>query len=530
MIFNNFSIRLIKKAYLCAVYGIVDKKRKLMHYAIIAAGEGSRLAKEGISVPKPRLPVEGVPVVERLIRIVARNKAESISVIVNTEMESVRLFLEQWLTDAVLQSLGIGKFRLIVESTPSSMHSFYCLSQVIDADMVCLTTVDTIFREHQFADFIRHAESLSDKDGCFAVTPFVEDEKPLYVETHGSRIVGFHDQGIFPYVSGGIYCLRTDVAFPILRQCIEEGMSRMRNFQRALISARLDIEAWVFPKIMDVDHASDLAKAACFLKPKVLFVTRAEEYSPGKIAHDRRIIELAYSRFSEQAPEVECKLVDEDQLPDTDIDSYQLVVGMERRQQSLQQIAKAKARAINSLQGIGTVSTSRSLTLSLLAKAGISVPDFATSPSPELLPCWVKAMRTNGHTADDVRYAATLAEAESAYSDFARQWVHEIVVMRHQRGTLLKAYAVADSRSQLLSLHWSCPQGEPCAQVDEPSLRASLVRISQVLDLQIFGVDYIVSESGEMKVIDVNDWPSYSVYQNEASEAIARAILIDLEA
>ena len=124
MIFNNFSIRLIKKAYLCAVYGIVDKKRKLMHYAIIAAGEGSRLAKEGISVPKPLLPINGVPMIERLIRIFARNKAESISVIVNTEMESVRLFLEQWLTDAVLQSLGIGKFRLIVESTPSSMHSF----------------------------------------------------------------------------------------------------------------------------------------------------------------------------------------------------------------------------------------------------------------------------------------------------------------------------------------------------------------------------------------------------------------------
>lgn len=29
MIFNNFSIRLIKKAYLCAVYGIVDKNVNL---------------------------------------------------------------------------------------------------------------------------------------------------------------------------------------------------------------------------------------------------------------------------------------------------------------------------------------------------------------------------------------------------------------------------------------------------------------------------------------------------------------------
>lgn len=508
----------------------MDKKRKVMHYAIIAAGEGSRLAKEGVAVPKPLLPINGVPMIERLIRIFAKNRAESISVIVNSEMESVRLFLEQWLTDAVLQSLGIGKFRLIVESTPSSMHSFYCLSQVIDADMVCLTTVDTIFREHQFAEFIRYAESQRDKDGCFAVTPFVEDEKPLYVETHGSRIIGFHDQGIFPYVSGGIYCLRTAVTFPILRQCIEDGISRMRNFQRALISAGLDIEPWVFPKIMDVDHATDIARAADFLKPKVLFVTRAEEYSPGKIAHDRRIIELAYDRFREQAHEVECAMVQEDQLPDTDIEGFSLVVGMQRRKQSLQLITEAKVRAINSLQGIGIVSSSRSRTLSMLIDAGIRVPEFATNPSPELLPCWVKAMRTDGHTTDDVRYAATLSEAESAYSDLVHQQVQDIVVMRHQQGTLLKAYAVADSRSQLQALHWSRTQGQPCAQVDETSLRASLVKISQTLGLQMFGVDYIVSESGEMFVIDVNDWPSYSTCQNEASEAIARAILIDIEA
>ena len=44
-----------------------------------------------------------------------------------------------------------------------------------------------------------------------------------------------------------------------------EGKSRMRNFQRALIADGLRLKAYCFPKILDVDHASDIAKAEDFL-------------------------------------------------------------------------------------------------------------------------------------------------------------------------------------------------------------------------------------------------------------------------
>jgi len=38
-----------------------------MKAGIIAAGEGSRLRSEGITTPKPLVPVNGVPLIERLI-------------------------------------------------------------------------------------------------------------------------------------------------------------------------------------------------------------------------------------------------------------------------------------------------------------------------------------------------------------------------------------------------------------------------------------------------------------------------------
>ena len=55
-----------------------------MKFAIIAAGEGSRLAQEGVAQPKPLVAIQGVPMIDRLIRIFNENGAEEIVVIVNT--------------------------------------------------------------------------------------------------------------------------------------------------------------------------------------------------------------------------------------------------------------------------------------------------------------------------------------------------------------------------------------------------------------------------------------------------------------
>ena len=100
-----------------------------------------------------------------------------------------------------------------------------------------------------------------------AVTDYIDDEKPLYVSTDGSlNITGFHDAAVpgCRYISGGIYCLHPS-ALRILEKCMARGMSRMRNFQRALISDGLRLKAYPFGKIVDVDHAGDIAKAEVFL-------------------------------------------------------------------------------------------------------------------------------------------------------------------------------------------------------------------------------------------------------------------------
>lgn len=233
-----------------------------MNYAIIAAGEGSRLAQEGVQKPKPLVELNGEPMVERLMRIFERCNAESISIIVNEHMTQVREFLDTLHLDVPLN--------IVVKTTPSSMHSFWELSKVMQPGKFCLTTVDTIFREPDFARYIAAFEADEVHDGLWAVTPYVDDEKPLYVEVPDEstmRITAFTDkpgpEGA-QYVSGGIYAM-SDKAFAVLDRCIEQGISRMRNFQRALIEAGFNLKAYSIDKIVDVDHASDIATAQQFI-------------------------------------------------------------------------------------------------------------------------------------------------------------------------------------------------------------------------------------------------------------------------
>jgi len=235
-----------------------------MKYAIIAAGEGSRLAQEGVLSPKPLVEVGGERLIDRLLRIFLANGATEVVAICNEQMTEVRARLEQ------IQTAGLVPLKFVVKSTPSSMHSMWELSRWLRDEPFVLTTVDTIFREEEFhtyvADFLQLV-GRGEADGLMGVTDYIDDEKPLYVSTDDDlAITGFLDRCETPrYISGGIYGL-TPRSIETLRRCIERGESRMRNFQRALIADGLRLKAWPFSKVLDIDHASDIVKAETFLK------------------------------------------------------------------------------------------------------------------------------------------------------------------------------------------------------------------------------------------------------------------------
>lgn len=554
-----------------------------MNYAIIAAGKGSRLMEEGILDPKPLVKILGETLIERLIRVFMHNGAQSISVICNEQMSEVRTYLEALIGSDLLrrEDRSVCPLNIVVQSTSSSMHSLAALKPVIPEGRFCLTTVDTLFLESDFSDFIRSCAYSSENvsDGFFAVTPFVDDEKPLWVGLKPSdffscafagrgkpnkRIVGFYDdrqqipEGMEETVSGGIYCLDTRTAFPVLDECLKQGQSRMRNFQRALVDAGLRLNAFVFPKIMDVDHAVDIEKAETWLSGesrRILAISRDLVYSPncekkdaaiwndvldGLKARGWKVDEASEKEFAKMS-EKECTT------------RYSKIVHMARRMKSLMRIENLNIPAFNKAHSVRTVAKSREVTLMRLQQSGVPIPAWwAFDPEEDemfvcdshlqaLLPGWVKAMREDGCQPKDVSYVQTPLEADTLILQLSAQRVPDIVVMQHIEGDLIKCYVVLDKNpdENVRLFRWFRPQeigyskfGEAESHNTPPSDKVIDVRIltqlaksiGKVLDLQVFGFDAIIKADDNIIVIDVNDWPSFSCCREEAANAIASVI------
>lgn len=220
-----------------------------MRFGIISAGEGSRLASEGFSQPKPLVPICGVPMIERLVRIMNGCGAERIAVIVNGENPETVSLLKKFPVD------------LVVKKTPTPMHSMMELAPYLEGDRFCVTTVDTVFSESRFR-IMMDEFSRSSMDGLMGVTSLIDDEKPLYVDVDGEMMIkGFHDsRDNCRFVSAGIYALKAD-ALNVLKSCLESGQTRMRYFQRQLLEAGMRLKAFDMGQVVDVDHVSDVARA-----------------------------------------------------------------------------------------------------------------------------------------------------------------------------------------------------------------------------------------------------------------------------
>lgn len=234
-----------------------------MNYAIIAAGEGSRLAREGFTMPKPMVRLHGKMLIDRLIDIFVQNNAETIRIIINENAPEL---------EAHLSTITHFPIQIIKKSTPSSLHSFdEILKNTEGLDALCLTTTDTVFREEEFKAYIAEFKKNPRLDGLMAVTSFVDDESPLFVRVDSAnQITSFTDtnNGNTPFVSGGIYCLRKN-ALNAVGESVENGTKRMRNFQRQLLYRGLKLKAFEFSKIVDVDHISDIVTAEVFLREEV---------------------------------------------------------------------------------------------------------------------------------------------------------------------------------------------------------------------------------------------------------------------
>ncbi len=230
-----------------------------MKMGIIAAGTGERLARGGIPTPKPLVPIGGRPLIARVIDAAARINVDSIAVIVNDVNPAVAGFLRSNRSPVPL--------KLVVKTTPSSMESLFCLAPLLSDEPFVLFTVDVVFGQQTLEDFVQSAKTLKDSKGVLALTRFIDDEKPLWVDIDGgNRITAMGDAAVgSQFVTAGFYYFSPDV-FAEIDRARKKKLNALRQFLGHLIDNGYPIHGIPVSKTVDVDYPEDIQKAEAFLR------------------------------------------------------------------------------------------------------------------------------------------------------------------------------------------------------------------------------------------------------------------------
>lgn len=222
--------------------------------AILGAGLGSRL--QGLAKTKPLARLGGQTLVERLVQQFTALGATALTFALRDEL----------LTPADKKSLPTQAEYLFV-NTESSLHTLAELVEKIDParGAVLFGMVDTVLRDPDLAAFWKFCASLQPEECALLVTPFVDDEKPLWVQTDvRGHVTQFGREGA-KLVTSGMYFL-SPAAMELAPQFTRAGMHKMRNFLAGLVERKMPIKTFVVEKTIDVDHPSDLESAENFLQ------------------------------------------------------------------------------------------------------------------------------------------------------------------------------------------------------------------------------------------------------------------------
>ena len=216
---------------------------------IIAAGDGSRLRQAGWIVPKPMVPIAGVPLIESVIRNFVAAGITRLSIIVNEQERDCAAWVRTRFPDLDLH--------LIVKTTASSLESFRQVAGGPGAGRMLVSTVDAWCRAADFARFVESARRRPPEATVLAVTPLVADEKPLgaMLDADGRiTALGVESPAL---VTAGVYL----VSERARRLEPPPRLGRLREHLAWLLDSGEPMYGEVIETVVDVDRAEDVALA-----------------------------------------------------------------------------------------------------------------------------------------------------------------------------------------------------------------------------------------------------------------------------
>ena len=141
-------------------------------------------------------------------------------------------------------------------------------------------------------------------------------------------------------------------------------------------------------------------------------------------------------------------------------------------------------------------------------------------------PVWVKRADVHNTQEGDVVFAASENALEAALGALASRGIARAVIQPHIEGDLIKFYGVGpgggrDGEPRWFRWFYHKDQRVTGHPFDPRALARLVRRAAAALGLEVYGGDVITTAGGEIVLLDLNAWPSFALYRDEAAPVIA---------
>lgn len=276
-------------------------------------------------------------------------------------------------------------------------------------------------------------------------------------------------------------------------------------------------------------------------KLRVVGIRRAQRFSPNSVERDAAICQAVADCLGRQGYDV--SLHAEEAFTPSLAQGAAAVFSMARGTETVAALERLSTPVVNPVAGLRNAR--RGDMTRIFAEAGIPMPRSwmvrtdGTLPDADC-PCWLKRTDECAQASGDVVYAHGRDELAAAMRRFADRGLREAVVCEHLPGDLVKFYGVkgtgffeyyyptaGDGFSKFGLEHHN--GAARFYAFDAAALADTADRAASLLNLPVYGGDCIVGADGEVRLIDFNDWPSFSRCCDRAAEAITSVIVKAIE-
>lgn len=272
-------------------------------------------------------------------------------------------------------------------------------------------------------------------------------------------------------------------------------------------------------------------------------IMRAGAYSPNHIGNDAAILNGVVEQLRKRGCQV--TVYSEEQLCAGCVNE-RIIVNMCRESQSIALLQSYEAEGrlvVNS--GHGIENCTRERMTRLLIGHGVPYPESLIVDTDEVVKgrlkesgftgAWIKRGDGCAMHKEDVSYVRHPEEAQEVLQEYFLRGIRRAVINRHLVGDLIKFYGISGTNF----FFWFYPYDEGHSKYGLEAINGksqgiefdkdALVRICQqaadLLDVKVYGGDCIISQNGDIQIIDFNDWPSFAPCRNAAAPQIAKMIL-----